>query len=425
MPAKHLKRVDIENGYFHIFNRGASEKDIFRDKQDYEVFIEFLKEYLTAPAHPDTYKKEFSINGQTFKGAPYRTKNYVNDISLVAYSLEPNHFHLLLQQLTKGSLQKFMRSLSTRYSMYYNKKYQKRGSLFEGPYKSLHIDDTSSLLLLTKHFHGNLKDGVKENIDNFSSYSEYLGKRDTKWVKPQYILSILDNSNNDYFKGVGGYKNFVEKYISNNEELIQLKRSMFDKEVGHLKGSNPSLSRNRPAENPIKPIEKSKSKNIFRLFQIALTTAIYIVLFTFGLGNVSSKGTKHDTLEQYISKNINLNKITVNTQPTQTPVAQVAGDNIEITPTQTPVPLIIEKIVEKKIDKTKRTVVVVIDENSEFNSVNIRQEPAIESEVVDSAMAGDTFEFTSVRPDWYEIKLTDDSVGFIYYKFIEVVKEVK
>ena len=52
----------------------------------------------------------------------------------------PNHFHILITQMEEKGVSKFMQKLSTAYSMYYNKKYKRTGGLFEGKFKSEHLN---------------------------------------------------------------------------------------------------------------------------------------------------------------------------------------------------------------------------------------------------------------------------------------------
>ena len=136
MPAQNLQRTKEIGIYSHIYNKGVEKRILFNDEEDYAVFLNFLKDYLSALKDPDSLKKDFKVNGRTFQGTPHQPKNYFNQVELLAYSLMPDHFHLILHQKTRGSLESFIRSLCTRYSIYYNKKYQRTGSLFEGPYKS-------------------------------------------------------------------------------------------------------------------------------------------------------------------------------------------------------------------------------------------------------------------------------------------------
>src|SRR3972149_3170398 len=196
MPAKARCRIDEAGLYYHIYNRGVEGRVIFNGEDDYNVFIGFLEDYLSPPKDPDSVKKVFKINGRSFRGTPHQPKNYFNDLELIAYSLNPNHFHLILNQKTLGSQEKFLRSLCTRYSMYFNKRYQRSGSLFEGPYRSIPIKGNKNFLpYLTRFLH---------HTEGYSSYPEYLGKRSTPWVKSQVILSLFKMN-------AGGYKYFMEE----------------------------------------------------------------------------------------------------------------------------------------------------------------------------------------------------------------------
>lgn len=379
MPAKHIKRIDKEGGYFHIFNKGVSGKFLFKDGQDYEVFLSYLQDYLTSPSQLNNYKKEFIVKGRTFQGVPHQPKNYFDKVHLIAYNLMPDHFHLLLHQITKEPLENFMRSLSTRYSMYFNKKYQCTGPLFEGPYKSIDIDDRSSLLHLTRYFHRSSK------INNIgcSSYAEYLGKKEALWIKPDIILSFFNNSENKTFKGIGGYKNFVEKYELGQQDKKLLEGIIFEKEYEHLEGSNPQLARNGSSEEIT---SNSNIKPSFGFPEFAIATAVFIFLFAFGLRNVLGSPAK--------------DIISINTTSSPSPHASVEGAEDE---------------------KPKILLAVKIDNAS--NSINIRQNPSIQSEKIGEAKNGDVFEFVSINSGWYGVKMADGSTGFISSKFIEIIEE--
>src|SRR5438128_456236 len=112
---------------YHIYNRGLEARVIFNDHEDYEVFVGYLKGYITPAADPSTIKTTFTVNGKSFKGTPHQPKNYYGKIEILAYSLFDNHFHIVLAQTIEGSLEGFVRSLTTRYSIYFNKKYKRTG----------------------------------------------------------------------------------------------------------------------------------------------------------------------------------------------------------------------------------------------------------------------------------------------------------
>jgi len=180
MPAKKFFRIADRGTYSHIFNKGVEQRLIFNDDKDYQTFLGYLKDYLTAPQESEASKEVFTIKGRAFMGRPHQPKNYFKKVELIAYSLMPDHFHLLLYQNAEKSIESFIRSLCTRYSIYYNKKYQRTGPLFEGPYKSIQIKQTALLPHLAANIH---------HDSPYSSSPEYSGKRETSWVNLKAALS--------------------------------------------------------------------------------------------------------------------------------------------------------------------------------------------------------------------------------------------
>ncbi|MCL4390004.1 transposase, partial [Patescibacteria group bacterium] len=111
-------------------------------------------------------------------------------------ALMPNHFHFLVKQRSSDGINRFLRSLATKYSMYFNKKYVRVGSLFQGVYKAVLVETEGQLLHLTRYIHKNPRSGSTQP----TSLPEYLGVRRTPWVKPGEILNFFSktNSNDSY-----------------------------------------------------------------------------------------------------------------------------------------------------------------------------------------------------------------------------------
>ena len=193
MPAKNLIRIESDNGHYHVYNRGVEKRTIFEDEQDYKVFLSFLKEYLSPPQDISKIKKSF-----TFQGIPHQPKNFDGKIDLIAYCLMPNHFHFILFQKNKQNIQNFMQAITTRYSMYFNKKYERVGTLFQGTYKSVFIDNENYLLHLSRYIHLNPLEKVSKLDLAHSSYGDYLGIRKTQWVKPQIVMSFFGKISNQH-----------------------------------------------------------------------------------------------------------------------------------------------------------------------------------------------------------------------------------
>lgn len=128
-----------------------------------------------------------------------RMNNFCDEITLLAYCLMPNHFHFFIKQNNAQSIDKFMQSICTRYTMYFNKKYKRVGSLYQGIYKAVLIETEEQFIYLSKYIHKQAvlhQDLTLGNKNDYpSSYLEYLGKRNTEWIHPEEILSYFSNTN--------------------------------------------------------------------------------------------------------------------------------------------------------------------------------------------------------------------------------------
>jgi putative transposase len=123
MPSRNRIKTYIRGAYYHIYNRGVNKRDIFLDHTDYTTFM-----------------KQADLNSH---------------VSIVAYCLMPNHFHLLVQNGTERGIEKFMRSLGTRYAMFFNKKYNRTGHLFQERYRAALIKTDRQFATTVHYIHDN------------------------------------------------------------------------------------------------------------------------------------------------------------------------------------------------------------------------------------------------------------------------------
>lgn len=200
MPSKYTIKPYAENGYYHVFNRGIGGLQIFKDEEDYKRFLSYMEEGLT-PRDDTELKKliqDLSVHYKKRREATQllNRKNFSDDIKLYLYSLIPNRFDLLLQQRQISSMQEFMRALLTRFSMYYNKKYSRKGTLFESAYKAIQIKTEEKLLALVKEIHRRPVQVAKDHnillsAYHYSSYRYFLNNDlDNPWLTKQLVESI-------------------------------------------------------------------------------------------------------------------------------------------------------------------------------------------------------------------------------------------
>ena len=350
----HTKQVEETDPlYFHVY-REVAQESIYTDDEDFQVFLDFLKDYFSDTTNPESVKKTFTIRGRTFRGIPHQPQNFFNQIELLAYKLESNRFDLLIKQIVPSTLPKFIRALSTRYALYFNKKHHRTGTLFRDSYRLQQIKDLSSLLHITRDFHSNFSNKSDVPAHRYSSYPEYLGQRDTEWIKSQVVLSI---------EGVSDYKSFVE---GGKSEKSRRKRT--------------SLPKSKP-----------------RIPEILLATAVLILFSSYSVKKIQTSASSTTPVQTL-------------TTPSD---SEVLGDEEKATESEDPKP---EEVEEEK-------VIVVIKIHDDSESVNIRQSPSTSSPKIGKAKEDDSFEFVSESSEWYRIKLTDGSTGYVSARYSEMEME--
>ena len=180
MPRKNIVKTYVENGIYHIYNRGNDHKPIFHSEEDYLVFLELLQRYLLKPSR--IYQ---------------RLKNYSDKIELLAFCLMENHFHFLLKQISNNvrEISEFMQSILTSYSMIFNNRNNKVGHLWESNYKARLIENEFDLLGTSKYIHLNPSSDFKEaNSYPYSSircYTSPNNENNLEFVNTKEIFRIL------------------------------------------------------------------------------------------------------------------------------------------------------------------------------------------------------------------------------------------
>lgn len=204
----------------HALNRGVEGRDLFLDSSDYVRFVHNLYEFNDeAPA------QEFSrrdVGGTT----SHIRKRLVE---IHGWCLMRNHFHLLLSECVEGGVSKFIKKLNVGYAMYFNERYERSGTLFQGRTKKVLVEREAHFNYLLHYIHLNpldyldgakdwrvrSKSGIKNAkkalayLDGYrwSSYLDYAGTKN--------FPSILTTS---LFKDAfGNYKDALTEYLHDAE----------------------------------------------------------------------------------------------------------------------------------------------------------------------------------------------------------------
>jgi putative transposase len=192
-----------------VYNRGVEKRSIFLDTQDYVVFRHYLKSYLLPPDHPSQKQLPRGLL------LALQRCDLSRRVALLAYCLMPNHFHLVIKQLDEEGMKEFVKRLSNAYVAYFNRRYERVGSLFQGPYRAVLIEGGGQALYLTRYLHRDALEllasqGITTLEDYpYSSYAEYLGRRTTEWLSAGEILSYLPELQENS-PGISTYQQFVE-----------------------------------------------------------------------------------------------------------------------------------------------------------------------------------------------------------------------
>ncbi len=212
-----MRKHTFEIGeYYHIYNRGTDKRDIISDESDLERFIQSLVEFNSTEPIFSIYQHQFNkkLSSSTTKSDAL--------VSMVAHCINPNHFHLILTPLVEKGIEKFMQRVGG-YTRYYNEKYQRSGVLFQGRFKSKHIESDRYLLHLSAYINMNNRDEFGNIFSKLSSssFDDYMANRTTLLCNPSIVL--------DQFNSTEEYKKFVR---SSWEYTCQRKKELKIVELG-------------------------------------------------------------------------------------------------------------------------------------------------------------------------------------------------
>ena len=172
----------IEGYCYHVYNRSIEGKIIFKSKDNYEFLLRKMGEYIA-----------------------------IYNLSMIAYCLMPNHYHMLIRVDTNNTLSPFIKRLFNSYTQAYNKQNHRKGTIFEGSAQVKLVESDEYVLLLSRYIHLNpVQAGLVDSPGEwqYSNYLEWIGDREGRLVSRDFI--------NAYFNTPDEYRDFVESNIQNN-----------------------------------------------------------------------------------------------------------------------------------------------------------------------------------------------------------------
>lgn len=199
------KEIFAIGEYYHIYNRGVDKRDVFLDDRDRMRFINtayVLNNFLEIP---------YRFDLQTLMPREF-LKPREPLVKIVAGCLMSNHFHFFVTPLQENGISKFLHKFGVSYTMYFNKRYERSGRLFESTFKARHVDSHDYASYLTQYIHLNPMDlfqtksgtGAVEKLENYmwSTLPDYLGKKSrfSQLLNGNFRDEVLDISKEEYRK---------------------------------------------------------------------------------------------------------------------------------------------------------------------------------------------------------------------------------
>lgn len=148
-----MRRENLATGeFYHVYNRGVDKRKIFDADGDVDEFLKCMRIFNRVDPIKSIKELEYE-DSECINSSPL--------VGIVGYCLNPTHFHFILEQLVDGGVSEFVKRVSARHTWVYNKRYKRKGALFQGRFKAKHVEDNNYLLHLSCYVNlNNLVHGI-------------------------------------------------------------------------------------------------------------------------------------------------------------------------------------------------------------------------------------------------------------------------
>jgi len=234
------RKLHFANGeIYHIVMRAVDKTNLFRDERDYLRMIHDLFEFNDANPAPSifrvNYHRKTNVTKSDLVTLNKRKRKLL--VEILAFCLMPNHIHLLVKQLRENGVSKFSQKFGG-YALYYNKKYKRKGHLFQDRFRAIHIKTNDQLQTVFVYIHTNpvaiifprwkekgIKDFKKTRnfIENYrwSSYSDYLEKKNFPSITSRDFLKKVMGEPGECREFVNGWLRYKRELADFDEVAIE------------------------------------------------------------------------------------------------------------------------------------------------------------------------------------------------------------
>ncbi len=212
----------ITGSIYHVYSRTIGGVEIFteNDAKFADLFLAIMRHCHKYSTSYSQHRKKIKLNGDEFFRLPAsitpsdKPKDVI-PVKIHAYTIMPNHFHLIVEQLVDDGISFYIGRLLKGFSKIYNKEVGRKGALWEGKFRAKLIADEESYRQVIRDIHLNPIKSSRLSVTaledyEYSSYPDAIGKRNN-WLCDHTMLQNMFNSPMEYEK-------FVHSQVEEGEE---------------------------------------------------------------------------------------------------------------------------------------------------------------------------------------------------------------
>ena len=222
----------------HVIKRGTRGMEIARDDRDRRRFLSLLF-YLNDEFRDENWERNIDGLDQFERPLGWPKRKPLAEI--LAFTLMPNHLHLMLREIREGGISKLMQKVYGSMTTHFNLKYQESGSMFQGAYRARTVDSDEYLryvacyVMVKNTFelfpNGGLRGAMRDfekawqwafsfQYSSFASYASGMGESDSPIIAPNNILCDIFPSPREFKKAA---RDMLDAYMEKkNNDLISL-----------------------------------------------------------------------------------------------------------------------------------------------------------------------------------------------------------
>jgi putative transposase len=224
MPRRKI--ILTEGEIYHVFNRGVARMPIFTSPGEYIRFIELIEycHFANTSISFSIYKKRSREQREEMMQTLYRENTL--RVNILAFCLMPNHFHLVLQQITEHGISQFIGNIQNGYGKFFNLKHTRTGPVFQPSFQAVRIETDEQLLHGTRYVHLNPSSGFLVKEENLLTYkwSSLPGYLDINeaypFVDTKIVMGLIGSPH--------AYRLFVNDQAEYQRELGMIKHMMLE-----------------------------------------------------------------------------------------------------------------------------------------------------------------------------------------------------